>query len=411
MPEINPLLSAQKQLDDAAKLIKLDPDLHKILREPERVLEVNLPVRMDNGNVQVFKAYRAQHSHALGPTKGGIRYHPAVTKDEVAALSMWMTWKCGVVGLPYGGAKGGIVCDTKKMSAKELEHLTRGYAREIFKFIGPDRDIPAPDMYTDAQIMAWIMDEYEEIHGYHAAGVITGKPLVLGGSLGREQATGQGGLFVLEEARKRICPCKTVAVQGFGNVGYNIARLCHKAGFTVIAVSDSQGGIHDAKGLDPDKVMAHKKKTGSVLGYKGTTRLTNQDVLTLKTDVLIPAAMENQINERNARDIKAKFILELANGPTTPAGDSALADRGILVVPDILANAGGVTVSYFEWVQNKSGYYWTEAEVEKRLKEIMVASFDKVLSTSKEYKTSLRNAAYIVAIKRIAEAVRLRGFL
>jgi glutamate dehydrogenase/leucine dehydrogenase len=411
MVEVNPFESAQKQLDDAAKIMKLDPDLHAILREPERVVRVSIPVRMDNDKVKVFTGFRAQHSHALGPTKGGIRYHPNVSEDEVKALSMWMTWKCGVVGLPYGGAKGGIICNPKEMSKDELQHLSRMYARMIARFIGPDRDIPAPDVYTDAQVMAWIMDEWETLHGYHAPGVITGKPLQLGGSKGRSEATGQGGIYVLQEAVHTICKCNKVSIQGFGNVGYNFAQLANKLGFTIIAVSDSKGGIYNEKGIDPDEAMKVKKEKGTVGEMKGCEKITNEELLKLKTGVLVPAALENQITKENANDIKADFILELANGPTTPEADAILAKRNIPVIPDILANAGGVTVSYFEWVQNNMGYYWETDEVNKKLEKIMVDSFRKVLATSKEYKTTLRMAAYIVAIKRIAEAVKLRGFI
>jgi glutamate dehydrogenase/leucine dehydrogenase len=411
MAEPNPFEVAQKQLDDAAKIIKLDPDLHAILREPERVIKVSIPVRMDNGKVRVFQGFRSQHSHALGPTKGGIRYHPNVSEGEVKALSMWMTWKCGVVGLPYGGAKGGVICNPKKMSKDELQHLSRTYARMIARFIGPDRDIPAPDVYTDAQTMAWILDEWEKLHGVHAPATITGKPISLGGSQGREEATGQGGIYVLQEAVHVICKCNKIVVQGFGNVGYNFSKLAHKLGFKIIALSDSKGGIYNEKGFNPEEVMKVKKKTGSVCGMKKCKRISNEELLSLKTDVLVPAALENQITKKNAKKIKADFIVELANGPTTPEADAILHKRKIPVIPDILANAGGVTVSYFEWVQNRMGYYWNKEEVNEKLEKIMVDSFRKVLSTSKKYKTTLRMAAYIVAIERIAEAIKLRGFI
>lgn len=409
MEKTNPFESAQKQFEDAARLIELDKSIYRRLREPETVIEVGIPVRMDNKEIELFRGYRSQHTHAAGPTKGGIRYHPDVTKDEVMALSMWMTWKCGVVGLPYSGAKGGIACDPKKMSETELELLTRGYARRIHPFIGPDRDIPAPDVNTDGRIMAWILDEHERLNGYHAPGVITGKPLVLGGSLGREEATGRGGLFVLQEASQHIAPCKTLSIQGYGNAGSFLAKLAHQAGYTILAVSDTRGCVYRPEGLNPEKVSEHKKKTGSVLGCPGSKEITNEELLTLEADCIVPAALENQIDERIANTMRAKYVLELANGPTTPKADAVLHERKIPVLPDILANAGGVTTSYLEWVQNQSGYYWTEPDVKAKLEQTMRVAFSNVLKTANEYSTTLRNGAYAVAIKRVAEAVKLRG--
>lgn len=408
--EINPFISAQKQLDDAAKIMNLNPKIHKILREPEKVVEVDIGVKMDNGETRVFRGFRVQHSHARGPCKGGIRYHPNVSLDEVKALSMWMTWKCAMVGIPYGGAKGGVICNPKEMSKAELERLSRGYIRAISKCVGPQIDIPAPDVYTDAQTMAWMLDEYEKIVGYHAPGVITGKPVELFGSEGREEATGLGGLYILQRASKKIRKCRTIAVQGFGNVGYSFSKLAHKAGFKVVAVSDSKGGIFNKKGINPEKVMAHKEKTGSVMNFAGCKNITNEELLSVEVDVLVPAALENQITKEIAPKIRAKMILELANGPTTPDADVILDKKKIPVIPDVLANAGGVTVSYFEWVQNNEGYYWPEREVNDRLEKIMSKAFDKVLDTSKKYKTSLRTATYLLAVEKVAKALELRGY-
>ncbi|MCI4434112.1 MAG: Glu/Leu/Phe/Val dehydrogenase [Thermoplasmata archaeon] len=412
--ELNPFKIAQEQLDKAAKVMKLDPALHAFLREPMRVLEVTIPVKMDDGSVKIFKGFRVQYNDARGPTKGGIRFHPQETLDTVKALAAWMTWKTSVVDIPYGGAKGGVICDPKSMSEGEIERLSRGYIRAIGRFIGPEKDIPAPDVYTTPQIMAWMMDEYSKIVGYNAPGVITGKPLEVGGSLGRGDATAKGGMYCLREAAKKIkldLSKATVAVQGYGNAGQFAHKLVTEMfGAKVVAVSDSKGGIYCEKGLDFEKVLAHKEKTGSVVNFPGTKNITNEELLELKVDVLIPAALENQITGKNADKIKAKIVLELANGPTTPEADEILYKKGILDIPDFLANAGGVTVSYFEWVQNINGYYWTLDEVYQRLDQKMTKAFWDVMDAMEKYKVEPRTAAYIVAVKRVADAVRIRGW-
>lgn len=405
--------AAMRQFDVAAEKLSLEEDLRRILRTPKRQLIVSIPVRMDDGTYQVFEGYRVQHNIARGPAKGGIRYHPEVTLDEVKALAAWMTWKCAVVNIPYGGAKGGIVCDPKKMSLKELEGLTRRYTTEISILLGPDRDIPAPDVYTDPQTMAWIMDTFSMHRGYSVPGVVTGKPLSIGGSRGRNEATARGCMFTVREACKYlgIDPKQaTVVVQGYGNAGSIAARLLQKElGFKVIAVSDSKGGIYNKKGLNPTEVLEHKKKTGSVVGFPGTEPISNEELLELECDVLIPAALENQITSRNANNIKAKIIGEAANGPTTPDADPILYERGIFVIPDILANAGGVTVSYFEWVQDLQGFFWGEKEVNERLEQVMTQSFKDVLDIYKRERVDMRTAAYMLAIDRVAEATKIRG--
>ncbi len=412
--ELNPFKIAQEQLDKAAKIMKLEPAVHQILREPMRVLEVTIPVKMDDGSVKVFKGFRVQYNDARGPTKGGIRFHPQETLDTVKALAAWMTWKTSVVDLPYGGAKGGVICNPKEMSEAELERLSRGYIRAIGRFIGPEKDIPAPDVYTTPQIMAWMMDEYSKIVGYNTPGVITGKPLEVGGSLGRGDATAKGGMYALREAAKKIkldLKKATVAVQGYGNAGQFAHKLVTEMfGSKVVAVSDSKGGIYSEKGLDYDKVLAHKEKTGSVINFPGAKNITNEELLELNVDVLIPAALENQITGKNANNIKAKIVLELANGPTTPEADEILYKKGILDIPDFLANAGGVTVSYFEWVQNINGYYWTEEEVYQKLDQKMTKAFWDVMETMEKYKVEPRTAAYIVAVDRVAKAVKIRGW-
>jgi glutamate dehydrogenase (NAD(P)+) len=379
-----------------------------------RVLEVTIPVKMDDGSVKVFKGFRVQYNDARGPTKGGIRFHPQETLDTVKALAAWMTWKTSVVDIPYGGAKGGVICDPKSMSEAEIERLSRGYIRAIGRFIGPEKDIPAPDVYTTPQIMAWMMDEYSKIVGYNAPGVITGKPLEVGGSLGRGDATARGGMYCLREAAKKIkldLSKATVAIQGFGNAGQFAHKLITEMfGSKVVAVSDSKGGIYSEKGLDFEKVLAHKEKTGSVVNFPGTKNITNEELLELKVDVLIPAALENQITAKNADKIKAKIVLELANGPTTPEADEILYKKGILDIPDFLANAGGVTVSYFEWVQNINGYYWTLDEVHQKLDQKMTKAFWDVMDAMEKYKVEPRTAAYIVAVKRVADAVKIRGW-
>ncbi|MGC8619007.1 MAG: Glu/Leu/Phe/Val family dehydrogenase [Thermoplasmata archaeon] len=413
--ELNPFKIAQEQLDKAAKIMNLDPTVHQFLREPMRILEVTIPVKMDDGSVKIFKGFRVQYNDARGPTKGGIRYHPQETLDTVKALSAWMTWKTAVVDLPYGGAKGGVICDPKSMSEAELERLSRGYIRAIGRFIGPEKDIPAPDVYTTPQMMAWMMDEYSKIVGYNAPGVITGKPVEVGGSLGRGDATAKGGLYVLREAAKKIkldLSKATVAIQGFGNAGQFAHKLVTEMfGSKVVAVSDTKGGIYCKDGLDFKKVLDHKEKTGSVTNLPGTKNITNEELLELDVDVLIPAAIENQITGNNADKIKAKIVLELANGPTTPEADVILYKKGILDIPDFLANAGGVTVSYFEWVQNINGYYWTAEEVYQRLDQKMTKAFWDVIETAEKYKVEPRMGAYIVAVKRVADAVKIRGWV
>jgi glutamate dehydrogenase (NAD(P)+) len=413
--ELNPFKIAQEQLDRAAKIMGLDPQIHQFLREPMRVLEVTIPVKMDDGTTKVFKGFRVQYNDAKGPTKGGIRYHPQETLDTVKALAAWMTWKTAVVDLPYGGAKGGIICDPKNMSKGELERLSRGYIRAIAKFIGPERDIPAPDVYTTPEIMAWMMDEYSKIVGYNAPGVITGKPIEVGGSLGRGDATARGGMYVLREAAKKIkldLSKATVAIQGFGNAGQYAHKLVTEMfGSKIVAVSDSKGGIYNPDGLKFEEVLNHKEKTGSVINFPGAKNITNAELLELNVDVLIPAALENQITEKNADNIKAKIVLELANGPTTPEADIILYKKGILDLPDFLANAGGVTVSYFEWVQNINGYYWTAEEVYEKLDKKMTKAFWDVMETQEKYKVCPRTAAYIVSIKRVADAVKARGWV
>ncbi|RLG41864.1 MAG: glutamate dehydrogenase [Thermoproteota archaeon] len=419
MPEeLNPFKIAQEQFDKAAEMMKLEPAARAILREPMRVLEVLIPVRMDDGTVKVFKGFRVQHNDARGPTKGGIRFHPAETLDTVKALAMWMTWKTAIVNLPYGGAKGGIICNPKEMSERELEALSRGYIRAIGRFIGPEKDIPAPDVYTNPQIMAWMMDEYSKLVGYNAFGVITGKPIEVGGSLGRIDATSRGGMYVLEAVAAKLgidLSKSTFAIQGYGNAGYYAAKLAKELfGAKVVAVSDSRGGIYNPDGLDPELVLEHKRKTGSVVGYPGAQEISNPELLELDVDILVPAAIENVITGQNADRIKAKVVLELANGPTTPEADAILHERGIFVVPDFLANAGGVTVSYFEWVQNVTGYYWSLEEVYEKLRTKMVDAFNAFYHVYKEEyggKIDTRTAAYMVSIARVVKAMKIRGWI
>lgn len=407
----NPYEAVLKLLDTAAEKLKLDPGVHEMLKRPMRTIIINIPVIMDDGTMRVFTGYRVQYSDALGPTKGGIRYHPELTLDEVVALSAWMTWKTAVTGLPLGGGKGGIRCNPKEMSSGELERLTRGYARAFARFIGPYSDIPAPDVYTDSQTMAWIMDEYSEMMGYNAFGVVTGKPISVGGSLGRNEATSRGVMYTVIEAAKHLnmnLTDSTVAVQGFGNVGFHAARLLHELGCKIIAVSDSKGGIYNPKGLDPAKVMEHKHKTGSVINYKGSDGVTNEALLELECDILVPSALENQIVTTNAPKIKAKIVAEGANGPTTPEADEILFRNGVFVIPDILANSGGVIVSYFEQVQNQMNYYWTEDEVRSRLERTIVNAFNEVLAVAQQYNVNMRVAAYMNAVKRVSEAMLFR---
>lgn len=410
--DLNPFKIAQSQFERAAKRLKLDEGLRAILSTPKRSLTVSIPVRMDDGKYHVFTGHRVAHNMARGPAKGGIRFHPDVTLDEVKALASWMTWKCACLDLPFGGGKGGIVVDPHKLSHGELERMTRRYASEILPLIGPDQDIPAPDVYTDSQTMAWIMDTYSMTKGATTLGVVTGKPLSLGGSKGRDKATARGVQFVLREAcrdRKMKLVGSTVAIQGFGNAGGTLASLLHAEGAKIVAASDSGGGVHNPKGLDPAALHAHKKKGQSLKTFKPGTPITNEKLLELDVDILAPSALENQITADNAARVKAKIVAEAANGPTTPTADDALFSRGITVIPDILANAGGVTVSYFEWVQDFSSYFWDEEEVDKRLERSMVKAYRAVAETAARGKMSLRDGAYVVAVGRVAEATRVRG--
>lgn len=408
----NPFEIAQRQFDNAAKYLDLKEGIKAKLRVPKRELTVYFPVKMDDGSIRMFTGHRVQHNLARGPAKGGIRYHPDVTLDEVRALAMWMTWKCAVVNIPYGGAKGGVACNPKEMSERELERLTRRFTSEIIMLIGPDSDIPAPDVNTNAQTMAWIMDTYSMTKGYSVPAVVTGKPVEIGGSLGRREATGRGVMFITREALKHLgMPVEgtRVVVQGFGNVGAIGAQLLEELGCTVIAVSDSRGGIYNPKGLNVKDVIRHKAETGTVVGYPGTDTVTNKELLELDCEVLVPAALENEITEENADRIKARIIAEGANGPTTPEADDILFDKGVFVIPDILANAGGVTVSYFEWVQGLQNFFWSEEEVNKNLEKIMIKAFQDVLAISQRREVSMRIAAYILAIDRVATATLLRG--
>jgi glutamate dehydrogenase (NAD(P)+) len=403
---------ARQQLDEVAQLIGLNESIHGYLRQPKRVLEVSLPVRMDDGGFRMFTGYRVQHNLSRGPGKGGIRFHPDVTLDEVKALAMWMTWKCALVNIPFGGAKGGVICDPKHMSMQELENLTRRFTSEISVIIGPEKDIPAPDVYTTPQIMAWIMDTFSMQHGYSIPGVVTGKPISIGGSLGRDKATARGCLYVVNEAMAVLgMPVKgaKVAIQGFGNAGMYAAQLMSADGYRVVAVSDSQGGVANDEGLDARGLSAHKQETGSVVGFKGGERIDNHDVLEYDCDVLVPAALEKVITAENAPQIKAKIVAEAANGPTVPEADDMLFERGVMVLPDILANAGGVTVSYFEWVQDLQANFWEEEEINERLKRKMTRAFREAYDQAKRHGVSMRKGAYCVAVDRVAEATKLRG--
>jgi glutamate dehydrogenase (NAD(P)+) len=403
---------AIEQFDTAADKLHLDPNMRGILRECQRELTVHFPVRMQEGAVKVFTGYRVQHNTSRGPGKGGIRYHPAATLGEVKALAMWMTWKCAVVGIPYGGAKGAVICDPKTMTMQQLETLTRRYTTEIALLIGPERDIPAPDVNTNAQTMAWIMDTYSMHAGHTVPAVVTGKPLSIGGSEGRNEATARGAVYTIIEASKHLgldLEGARVVVQGFGNAGSFSAKLMAELGAVVVGLSDTQGGIHNPKGIDPNKVDAYKRETGSVIGFPGSETVSNSELLELDCDILIPAAIENQIGEHNAPRIKAKLVAEAANGPTSPEADRILFDKGVFMIPDILCNAGGVTVSYFEWVQDLQNLFWREATINARLKEVMVKSFNDVLQMSLKHKVHMRTAAYMVAVARVAEATLTRG--
>jgi glutamate dehydrogenase (NAD(P)+) len=411
-PAINAWEVAQRQFDLAAEHLHLDPGLRAVLREPRRELTVHFPVHMDDGTVKVFTGYRVQHNLGRGPAKGGIRYHQDVGLDEVKALAMWMTWKCAVVGIPYGGGKGGVVVDPKKLSKKELEGLSRRFFTEISVLIGPERDIPAPDVNTTPQIMAWFMDTYSMHVGYTVPGVVTGKPISLGGSEGRNEATARGCVFTIVDAARHLgidLARSTTVVQGFGNAGSIAARLMVDEGSTVIGVSDTGGAIHNQDGLDIDRVRAWKKEHGTVVGFPGSRTITNGELLELECDVLIPAAYENQITDRNAGRVKTRIVAEAANGPTTPEADLILREKGVFMIPDILANAGGVTVSYFEWVQDLNRDHWSEAVVNAKLKEIMDRSFGEVLAMAELEQVDMRTAAYLVAVQRVADVTALRG--
>jgi len=403
---------AQSQFDHAADKLDLDEGMRRVLRVPQRELTVNFPVTMDDGSVQVFTGHRVQHNVSRGPGKGGIRYHQDVTLDEVRALAMWMSWKCACVNIPYGGAKGGVIVNPKKLSTHEVEGLTRRFTTEISPLIGPTRDIPAPDVNTNAQTMAWMMDTYSMHHGYTIPGVVTGKPISIGGSLGRNEATARGAVFTLLQASPALgVPLvgARVSIQGYGNAGSIAATLLKDEGATIVAVSDSSGGIHNAAGLDPARVSAWKREHGTVVGFPGSDEVTNREILEVDCDILVPAALENQITRHNAANVRARIIAEAANGPTTPEADAILHDRGVFLIPDILCNAGGVTVSYFEWVQDMQSFFWTEDRINDSLKGIMDRAFGAVHDMSERHEVDMRTAAYMVAVARVAEATMLRG--
>ncbi len=412
--KINSLDVALRQVDKAVAHLNLDPGIIAKIKSTRRELTVNFPVKMDNGQIKIFTGYRIQHNTTRGPAKGGIRYHPDVNLDEVKALAMWMTWKCAVVNIPFGGAKGGVQCDPKSMSPRELENMTRRYIYEISMMIGPDRDIPAPDVYTNPQVMAWIMDTYNTLKGYSVPGVVTGKPLELGGSLGRLEATGKGVFIIAQEAAKHLnIPIEgaRVVIQGCGNVGGNAAQYFDRAGAKIIAISDYEGGIYNPKGLNVPEALSCRDQYSCFITHKGPgwEEITNQELLTLDCDILVPAAIENQLTHANASKVRAKMIVEGANGPTTPEADEIFNDRGIFIAPDILANAGGVTVSYFEWVQNLQELIWNEEEISDRLIRILKKSFGEILAISQKEKVDMRTAALMLGIGRVAEATRLLG--
>ncbi len=411
-PREDPWQVALKQFSVAADLLSLKRGIREFLGHPKREMTVNFPVKLEDGSVRVFTGYRIHHSTLLGPTKGGIRYHPDVTLNEMRALAMLMTWKCAVVGLPYGGAKGGVVCNPKELSLEDLEHLTRRYATEITMLIGPESDIPAPDVGTTPQVMAWIMDTYSMHRGFSVPAVVTGKPIAIGGSAGRIEATGRGVMIVAREAARHLgmpIAGARVAVQGYGNVGSIAAKLLHAQGCRIIAASDSGGGVYNEKGIDPIDLLRHKEQTGSVAAYRGCDAITNDDLLELPCEILVPSALEGQITRDNAPRIQAKMIVEGANGPITTEADEVLLNRRIFVVPDILANAGGVTVSYFEWVQDLQSFFWTEEEINERLERIMTRSFREVLAVSQEKKVDMRTGALVKAVGRVADALMIRG--
>ncbi|WP_026582173.1 Glu/Leu/Phe/Val family dehydrogenase [Bacillus sp. J33] len=410
---LNLFTSTQVVIKEALNKLGYSDEMYELLKEPLRMLTVRIPVRMDDGSIKIFTGYRSQHNDAVGPTKGGVRFHPEVNEDEVKALSMWMSLKCGIVDLPYGGGKGGIICDPRTMSMGELERLSRGYVRAISQIVGPTKDIPAPDVYTNSQIMAWMMDEYSRLREYDSPGFITGKPLVLGGSQGREKATAQGVVICIEEAAKKrgiSIEGASVAVQGFGNAGSFLAKFMHDAGAKVVAISDAYGALYDPDGLDIDYLLDRRDSFGTVTTLFDNT-LTNEELLELECDILVPAAVSNQITAANAHNIKASIVVEAANGPTTLEATKILSDRGILLVPDVLASSGGVTVSYFEWVQNNQGYYWTEEEVTEKLRKVLVQAFENVYQTSQQRKVNMRLAAYMVGARKMSEASRFRGWV
>ncbi|MDQ0272825.1 Glu/Leu/Phe/Val family dehydrogenase [Cytobacillus purgationiresistens] len=410
---LNLFTSTQIVIKEALEKLGYTNEMYELLKEPLRLLTVKIPVKMDNHSVKVFTGYRAQHNDAVGPTKGGVRFHPEVNEDEVKALSMWMSLKCGIADLPYGGGKGGIICDPRTMSMGELERLSRGYVRAISQIVGPTKDIPAPDVFTNSQIMAWMMDEYSRLRENDSPGFITGKPLVLGGSQGREKATAQGVVICIEEAAKRrgiVIEGARVIVQGFGNAGSFLAKFMHDAGAKVVGISDAQGALYDAEGLDIDYLLDRRDSFGTVTNLFENT-LTNQELLEKECDILVPAAISNQITAENAHNIKASIVVEAANGPTTLEATRILSDRGVLLVPDVLASAGGVTVSYFEWVQNNQGYYWGEEEVAEKLRKVLVQSFSNVYDMAAQRNVNMRLAAYIVGVRKMSEASRFRGWV
>ncbi|MDQ0350878.1 glutamate dehydrogenase [Alkalibacillus filiformis] len=407
------LISTQSVVKDALNRLGYPEEAYELMKEPVRMITVRIPVRMDDGNIKVFTGYRAQHNDAVGPTKGGVRFHPDVTEKEVRALSIWMTLKSGIVDLPYGGGKGGIVCDPREMSFRELEALSRGYVRALSQVVGPTKDIPAPDVFTNSQIMAWMMDEYSRIDEFNSPGFITGKPIVLGGSHGRESATAKGVTICIEEAcKKRGIDIQgaRVIVQGFGNAGSFLAKFMHDMGAKVIAISDAEGALHDPEGLDIDYLLDRRDSFGTVTNLFDDT-ISNEEMLELDTDILVPAAIENQITKDNAHEIKAEIVVEAANGPTTLEATEILTERDILIVPDVLASSGGVTVSYFEWVQNNQGFYWKEEEVQEKLREVLVKSFNNVYTTSQNRQIDMRLAAYMVGVRKMTEAARFRGWI
>ncbi|XUX01467.1 MAG: Glu/Leu/Phe/Val dehydrogenase [Dehalogenimonas sp.] len=415
MIENNPFDIVKQQIDKCAEILRLTPAVTEVLKNPLRELHVSLPIRMDDGSIKVFQGFRVLYNDARGPGKGGIRFHPQETIDTVRALAAWMTWKCSLMDIPLGGAKGGIICNPKEMSQAELERLSRAYIRQVYQFIGPCKDVPAPDVYTNPQIMAWMADEYSVIAGEPKFGVITGKPLCLGGSRGRGDATARGGMFTIREAARNLgidLKNATVAIQGYGNAGYYAAKLCQEIlGCRVIAACDSKGGVYAEHGIDPHEALRCKEQSGSVCNLPGVEKVTNEDILTLDVDILIPAAIENVITADNADNVKAKIVAELANGPTTPEADDILYQNNVHVIPDFLCNAGGVTVSYFEMVQNTSMYYWEEEEVYAKLDKRISSAYASVLEASRKYHVNMRQAAYSVAVKRVVDTMKVRGWV